>query len=119
MSYKPLGEIMVTMKKAPKRYADYCLSPRESCSWTQQASFHARNISPGATIWATQAVPQLEPNKYSLARKLQALVQVSSPALMKATAIKNTIQAPQQSASFIRRGNSSASSDLTMYRFAV
>jgi len=27
MSYKPLGEIMVTMKKAPKRYADYCLSP--------------------------------------------------------------------------------------------
>ena len=28
MSYKPLGEIMVTMKKAPKRYADYCLSPR-------------------------------------------------------------------------------------------
>jgi hypothetical protein len=61
----------------------------------------------------------LEPNKYSLARKLQALVQVSSPALMKATAIKNTIQAPQQSASFIGRGNSSASSDLTMYRFAV
>lgn len=73
MSYKPLGEIMVITKK-----------PKGSMSRKRQLDSASilsceNRLTRMLLFGRTQAVPQLEPNKYSLARKLQASVQVCRP----------------------------------------
>ena len=73
MSYKPLGEIMVITKK-----------PNGSMSRKRQLDSASilsceNRLTRMLLFGRTQALPQLEPNKYSLARKLQASVQVCRP----------------------------------------